>query len=281
LMNLVTAAGENNLPRLTQEIELATGQLNQTARVMADNLDGDLKSLNSAWEGLRIRVADLVDGPLRSVTQSFTRVIAKITALTEAHPELTKQLLIAGGALLAAVAAMGALSLATGVLLGPLAKLRLGFALLTGTSGLGRALPLLTQLRGVLGGPLGGIGGWRVLFAGITSGAGRFAALLGVVAGRLRGVQAGLGALRGGLLAAFTSPGGALISLGRGIGILALRLSGLPALWGMVSGAVGALAGALGGIGGWRVLFVGITSGAGRFAALLGVVAGRLRGVQA
>ncbi len=127
---------------------------------------------------------------------------------------------------------MGALSLATGVLMGPLAKLRLGFALLTGTSGLGRALPLLTQLRGVLGGPLGGIGGWRVLFVGITSGAGRFAALLGVVAGRLRGVQAGLGALRGGLLAAFTSPGGALISLGRGIGILALRLSGLPALWG-------------------------------------------------
>lgn len=213
---------------------------------MADNLDGDLKSLNSAWEGLRIRVADLVDGPLRSVTQSFTRVIAKVTALAQAHPELTKQLLIAGGVLLAAVAAMGALSLATGVLMGPLAKLRLGFALLTGTSGLGRALPLLTQLRGVLGGPLGGIGGWRVLFVGITSGAGRFAALLGVVAGRLRGVQAGLGALRGGLLAAFTSPGGALISLGRGIGILALRLSGLPALWGMVSGAVGALGGALG-----------------------------------
>lgn len=246
LMNLVTAAGENNLPRLTQEIELATGELNHTARVMADNLDGDLKSLNSAWEGLRIRVADLVDGPLRSVTQSFTRVIAKVTALAQAHPELTKQLLIAGGVLLAAVAAMGALSLATGVLMGPLAKLRLGFALLTGTSGLGRALPLLTQLRGVLGGPLGGIGGWRVLFVGITSGAGRFAALLGVVAGRLRGVQAGLGALRGGLLAAFTSPGGALISLGRGIGILALRLSGLPALWGMVSGAVGALGGALG-----------------------------------
>ena len=246
LMSLVEQAGEKNLPRLTREIQAANGELEENARIMADNLDGDLKSLNSAWEGLRIRVADLVDGPLRSVTQSFTRVIAKVTALAQAQPELTKQLLIAGGALLAAVAATGALSLATGVLLGPLAKLRLGFALLTGTSGLGRALPLLTQLRGVLGGPLGGIGGWRVLFVGITSGAGRFAALLGVVAGRLRGVQAGLGALRGGLLAAFTSPGGALISLGRGIGILALRLSGLPALWGMVSGAVGALGGALG-----------------------------------
>ncbi|STG54064.1 Uncharacterised protein [Escherichia coli] len=59
-------------------------------------------------------------------------------------------------------------------------------------------------------------------------------------------MQAGLGALRGGLLAAFTSPGGALISLGRGIGILALRLSGLPALWGIGECAVGALGGALG-----------------------------------
>ena len=67
----------------------------------------------------------------------------------------------------------------------------MGLPLLTGTSGLGRALPLPTQLRGVLGGPLGGIGGWRVLFVGITSGAGRFAALLGVVAGGFV-VQAGL-----------------------------------------------------------------------------------------
>ncbi|HGC2531649.1 TPA: phage tail tape measure protein, partial [Escherichia coli] len=133
----------------------------------------------------------------------------------------------------------GALSLATGVLLGPLAKLRLGFSLLTGTSGLGRALPLLTQLRGVLGGSMSGIGGWRVLFAGLDTGAGRLAV-------RLRGVRGLLGTLRGGLLAAFTSPGGALLSLGRGIGMLALRLSGLPALWGMVSGAVGALGGALG-----------------------------------
>ncbi|HFV0961501.1 TPA: phage tail tape measure protein, partial [Escherichia coli] len=105
LMSLVEQAGEKNLPRLTREIQAANGELEENARIMADNLDGDLKSLNSAWEGLRIRVADLVDGPLRSVTQSFTRVIAKVTALAQAHPELTKQLLIAGGALLAAVAA--------------------------------------------------------------------------------------------------------------------------------------------------------------------------------
>ncbi|STL61460.1 tail protein (modular protein) [Escherichia coli] len=62
---------------------------------MANNLDGDLKSLSSAWEGLRIRIADLIDGPLRSVTQWLTRVISKVTALAQAHPALTRQLLIA------------------------------------------------------------------------------------------------------------------------------------------------------------------------------------------
>lgn len=47
---------------------------------MADNLDGDLKNLDSAWEGLRIRISDLVDGPLRSVTQWLTRVLEKSPA---------------------------------------------------------------------------------------------------------------------------------------------------------------------------------------------------------
>ncbi|MGK3717406.1 hypothetical protein, partial [Escherichia coli] len=35
---------------------------------------------DSAWEGLRIRISDLVDGPLRSVTQWLTRVLEKITS---------------------------------------------------------------------------------------------------------------------------------------------------------------------------------------------------------
>ncbi|HBH4550648.1 TPA: phage tail tape measure protein, partial [Escherichia coli] len=51
LMSLVEQAGEKNLPRLTREIQAANGELEENARIMADNLDGDLKSLNSAWEG--------------------------------------------------------------------------------------------------------------------------------------------------------------------------------------------------------------------------------------
>ncbi|MCT9851762.1 phage tail tape measure protein [Escherichia coli] len=160
-MALVDAAGDGSLPKLRKELEGARGEAERTAKVMANNLDGDLKSLSSAWEGLRIRIADLIDGPLRSVTQWLTRVVSKVTALAQAHPALTRQLLIAGGALLAMTATVGSLSLAIGVLAGPLTKLRLGFSLLTGSMNAVRVLPALwgmvTGSVSLLGGAIGAL----------------------------------------------------------------------------------------------------------------------------
>ncbi|EJX7959938.1 phage tail tape measure protein [Escherichia coli] len=161
LQTLVAAAGSGELQKLTRELQGARGEVDRVAKVMADNLDGDLKNLDSAWEGLRIRISDLVDGPLRSVTQWLTRVLEKITSLAQAHPVLTRQLLIAGGALLAMTATVGSLSLAIGVLAGPLAKLRLGFSLLTGSMNAVRLLPALwgmvTGSVSLLGGAIGAL----------------------------------------------------------------------------------------------------------------------------
>ncbi|EFB5190433.1 phage tail tape measure protein [Escherichia albertii] len=161
LQTLVAAAGSGELQKLTRELQGARGEADRVAKVMADNLDGDLKNLDSAWEGLRIRISDLVDGPLRSVTQWLTRVLEKITSLAQAHPVLTRQLLIAGGALLAMTATVGSLSLALGVLAGPLAKLRLGFSLLTGSMNAVRVLPALWGMASgsvsLLGGAIGAL----------------------------------------------------------------------------------------------------------------------------
>ncbi|EET8631636.1 phage tail tape measure protein [Escherichia coli] len=161
LQTLVAAAGSGELQKLTRELQGARGEADRVAKVMADNLDGDLKNLDSAWEGLRIRISDLVDGPLRSVTQWLTRVLEKITSLAQAHPVLTRQLLIAGGALLAMTATVGSLSLAIGVLAGPLAKLHLGFSLLTGSMNAVRLLPALwgmvTGSVSLLGGAIGAL----------------------------------------------------------------------------------------------------------------------------
>ncbi|EIX0887808.1 phage tail tape measure protein [Escherichia coli] len=161
LQTLVAAAGSGELQKLTRELQGARGEADRVAKVMADNLDGDLKNLDSAWEGLRIRISDLVDGPLRSVTQWFTRVLEKITSLAQAHPVLTRQLLIAGGALLAMTATIGSLSLVIGVLYGKLATLRLGFDILTRSMNVVRVLPalwgMLTGSVSLLGGAIGAL----------------------------------------------------------------------------------------------------------------------------
>lgn len=161
LQTLVAAAGSGELQKLTRELQGARGEADRVAKVMADNLDGDLKNLDSAWEGLRIRISDLVDGPLRFVTQWFTRVLEKITSLAQAHPVLTRQLLIAGGALLAMTATIGSLSLVIGVLYGKLATLCLGFDILTRSMNVVRVLPALwgmvTGSVSLLGGAIGAL----------------------------------------------------------------------------------------------------------------------------
>ncbi|EMY7307622.1 phage tail tape measure protein [Escherichia coli] len=161
LQTLVAAAGSGELQKLTRELQGARGEADRVAKVMADNLDGDLKNLDSAWEGLRIRISDLVDGPLRSVTQGLTRVLEKITSLAQAHPVLTRQLLIAGSALLAMTATIGSLSLVIGVLYGKLATLRLGFDILTRSMNVIRVLPALwgmvTGSVSLLGGAIGAL----------------------------------------------------------------------------------------------------------------------------
>ena len=84
-----------------------------------------------------------------------------MTALAQAHPVLTRQLLIAGGALLAMTATVGSLSLVIGVLHGKLATLRLGFSLLTGSMNAVRLLPALwgmvTGSVSLLGGAIGAL----------------------------------------------------------------------------------------------------------------------------
>ncbi|HHH6353587.1 TPA: phage tail tape measure protein [Escherichia coli] len=161
LQTLVAAAGSGELQKLTRELQGARGEADRVAKVMADNLDGDLKNLDSAWESLRIRISDLVDGPLRSVTQWLTRVLEKITSLAQAHPVLTRQLLIAGGALLAMTATIGSLSLVIGGLYGKLATLRLGFDILTRSMNVIRVLPALwgmvTGSVSLLGGAIGAL----------------------------------------------------------------------------------------------------------------------------
>lgn len=231
LQTLVQAAGSGQLQKLLSELKKSQGEALKAAKVMADNLGGDLKNLDSAWEGFRIQVEETTDGPLRKLTQNLSDIITAASEWVKANPRLAQTLLLVVGGALALTVAIGALSLAVGILIGPLAKLQLGFTLLTGGRGILGTVAAFRTLGTAAGPVMASMRGWPVVISGIASGFGRISAILP--------------AIRAGLLGAFLAPGAALTSLGKNLGILMLRLTGLPALWGMITGAVSVLGGAL------------------------------------
>ena len=231
LQTLVQAAGSGQLQKLLSELKKSQGEALKAAKVMADNLGGDLKNRDSAWEGFRIQVEETADGPLRKLTQNLSDVITAASEWVKANPRLAQTLLLVVGGALALTVAIGALSLAVGILIGPLAKLQLGFTLLTGGRGILGAIAAFRTLGTAAGPVMASMRGWPVVISGIASGFGRISAILP--------------AIRAGLLDAFLAPGAAMTSLGKNLGMLMLRLTGLPALWGMITGAVSVLGGAL------------------------------------
>lgn len=231
LQTLVAGAGSGELQKLIDALKAASGEASAVAKKMADNLGGDLKNLDSAWEGFRIQVEETADGSLRKLTQNLSDIITAASEWVKANPRLAQTLLLVVGGALALTVAIGALSLAVGILIGPLAKLQLGFTLLTDGRGILGTVAAFRTLGTAAGPVMASMRGWPVVISGIASGFGRISAILP--------------AIRAGLLGAFLAPGAALTSLGKNLGILMLRLTGLPALWGMITGAVSVLGGAL------------------------------------
>ena len=231
LQTLVAGAGSGELRKLVRELKGAGGEASAVAKKMADNLSGDLKNLDSAWEGFRIQIEETVDGPLRKLTQGLSDAITAASEWVKANPRLAQTLLLVAGGALALTVAVGALSLAVGILIGPLAKLQLGFTVLTGGRGILGTIAAFRTLGTAAGPVMASMRGWPVVISGIASGFGRISAIMP--------------AIRAGLIGAFLAPGAALASLGKNLAMLMLRLTGLPALWGMITGAVSVLGGAL------------------------------------
>nr|WP_239270660.1 phage tail tape measure protein [Klebsiella variicola] len=231
LQTLVAGAGSGELQKLVRELKGAGGEASAVAKKMADNLSGDLKNLDSAWEGFRIQVEETIDGPLRKLTQGLSNAITTAIEWIKANPRLAQTLLLVAGGALALTVAVGALSLAVGILIGPLAKLQLGFTVLTVGRGILGTIAAFRTLGTAAGPVMASMRGWPVVVSGVASSFGRISAILP--------------AIRAGLLGAFLAPGAALTALGKNLAMLMLRLTELPALWGMITGAVSVLGGAL------------------------------------
>ncbi|MEP9184691.1 phage tail tape measure protein [Enterobacter ludwigii] len=110
-IKLVAAAGDGSLDKKRQTIRDSKGTTELIAKIQTDNLDGDLKNLQSAWEDLQIEVFDKENSALRRLTVSATEWLGKVSAWAKANPELTQTLfsLVAGG--LALIGVLGGIGL--------------------------------------------------------------------------------------------------------------------------------------------------------------------------
>ena len=75
-------AGADNVAKLRDELKDANGWAQKMADTMADNLDGSLKSLSSAWEGFNLHL-NQSNGLLKTLVDWLTQAVRWIDKLTQ------------------------------------------------------------------------------------------------------------------------------------------------------------------------------------------------------
>lgn len=153
---LAEQAGKGELQTLVADLKKAKGEAQKVAGTMTDNLSGDMKNLQSAWEDLGIQMFDGIDSPLREFSQSITNVITKVGVWMKENPELAKTLTMIGLAIAGIITTLGIISLSIAAMLGPLAMAKLSLSVL-GIKG-GSALTLLLKPIKLLGSAFLGLG---------------------------------------------------------------------------------------------------------------------------
>lgn len=203
----------------------AEGEADKNAKVKIDNLKGDLKQLQSAWEDLGIEIQENVDSPLRRVTQSLTEFIGKVGQWMKEHPKTTQALAVGAIAIATLVTALGSLAIAAAAVIVPFAAMRLSLFMLTGGAGFGGLIAKIGSLSfglknifPFLGSMGRSIRDWIPIFGNARGAIGRLASSI-MSLGRTGFVSILAGASSAGsaLSMLFTNPVGAITALGTGI----------------------------------------------------------------
>src|SRR5699024_5924176 len=77
-MLAILNASDEDFDKLTDSIYNSAGAAEEMARIMNDNLKGDITILQSALEGLGISLFENVDTPFRQVVQSVTKQVDRL-----------------------------------------------------------------------------------------------------------------------------------------------------------------------------------------------------------
>lgn len=128
MAELINQQGTGAMTALLGELKNAQGENSKMARIRADNIDGDLKSLRSAWEEVGISITDVNDGPIRQTVKSITDVIRTVGEWIKQNPALSAGIFKAAAIIAGFTAVVGGLMIAVASALLPFIALRLMLA---------------------------------------------------------------------------------------------------------------------------------------------------------
>ncbi|HAM4808968.1 TPA: phage tail tape measure protein [Escherichia coli] len=108
---LLAAAASGKLDTLTATLKASDGKTEELVKIMQDNLGGDFKEFQSAYEAVGTDLFDQQEGTLRKLTQTATKYVLKLDGWIQKNKSLASTIgLIAGGAL-ALTGVIGAIGL--------------------------------------------------------------------------------------------------------------------------------------------------------------------------
>jgi TP901 family phage tail tape measure protein len=256
----------NNLPELYRQLQLVNGEaskgsMRRESDINKDSVSAQYLIAKAAMNNSFSSLGETLRGPALSVINYVTRITQSFRAWAEANPAVVAALMKVAAVIGVTLATLGALALAVGSVLVPMAALRLSLTLLSGAGG-------FTGLMNVAGKAFSFITGGFSGLANVARGA------MSLVSGGFSGiatvVRAALGALAGDFTGLAAIARGAISVMSGGfslllspVGLIAAAIVGAGLLiwkfWGPIKAFFGGFFdGLLSGLAPVRAAFAGL-----------------------
>lgn len=108
---LMAAASSGKLDQLTAAFKASDGKTEELVKVMQDNLGGDFKEFQSAYEAVGTDLFDQQESSLRKLTQTATQYVLKIDGWITKNKGLATTIGVVVGGALALIGVMGGIGL--------------------------------------------------------------------------------------------------------------------------------------------------------------------------
>lgn len=108
---LMTAASSGKLDQLTAALKASDGKTEELVKIMQDNLGGDFKEFQSAYEAVGTDLFDQQKGSLRKLTQTATKYVLKLDGWIQKNKGLATSIGVIAGGGLALIGVLGGIGL--------------------------------------------------------------------------------------------------------------------------------------------------------------------------